>query len=78
MVVSSNCNRFHRCQVSVACLVAMETLDPLLCGVAVKRAVMKLRELYSSEFSKEENDLVKDLLKLLQLMCSKVRLVSSH
>ena len=62
----------RRYQVSVACSVAMETLDPHLCGVAVKRAVQKLSECLSDEQSKQEDLLVKEVLNLLQQMHSKV------
>ena len=63
---------YNRYQISVACFVAMETLDPHLCGVAVKRAVQKLSKCLGDELSKQEDQLMKDVLKLLQLMYSKV------
>ena len=62
----------YRYQISIACFVAMETLDPLLCGIAVKRAVQKLSECLGDELSKQEDQLLKVVLKLLQLMYSKV------
>ena len=66
------CCFIYRYQISVACFVAMETLDPHLCGVAVKRAVQKLNECLGDELSKQEDQLMKDVLKLLQLIYSKV------
>ena len=50
----------------------METLDPYLCGVAVKRALQKLSECLGDEQSKQEDLPMKEILNLLQLMCSKV------
>ena len=55
----------------------METLDHHLCGVAIKRAVQKLSEFLGDEASKQEDRLMKDVLKLLQLMYSKVGLIQS-
>ena len=65
----------YRYQVSVACSVAMETLDPHLCGIAIKRAVQRLSESLVDDLSEQEDQLMKDVLKLLQLMYSKVGLV---
>ena len=62
----------YRYQISVACSVALKTLDPLLCGIAVKRTMQKLRELYNGGPSKNEDKLVGDVVTLLQLMYSKV------
>jgi hypothetical protein len=64
-----------RYQISIACSVAMATLDPHLCGVAVKRAVQKLSECVDDNLSKQEGRLMKDILKLLQQMYSKVGVV---
>ena len=65
----------YRYQISVSCLVAMETLDPHLCGVAMKRAVQRLSEYVGDDLLKQEDQLMKDVLKLLQLMYSKVGLI---
>ena len=63
----------YRYQISVACSVAMETLDSHLCGIAMKRAVQRLSEsLGDDDLFKQEDRLMKDVLKLLQLMYSKV------
>jgi hypothetical protein len=53
----------------------METLDPHLCGIAVKRAVQRFSECVYDDLSKQEGQLMKDVLKLLQLMYSKVGVV---
>ena len=50
----------------------METLDPHLCGIAMKRAVQRLRESLGDDLLKQEDHLMKAVLKLLQLMYSKV------
>ena len=62
----------YRYQISVACSVAMETLDPNLCCIAMKRAVQRLNETLGDDLLKQEDRLMKDVLKLLQLMYSKV------
>ena len=62
----------YRYQISVACSVAMETLDSHLCGIAMKRAVQRLSESLGDDLFKQEDRLMKDVLKLLQLMYSKV------
>ena len=72
IVLSARFFSKYRYQISVACFVAMETLDPPLCGIAVKRAMQKLSECLGDELSKQEDQLLKVVLKLLQLMYSKV------
>ena len=67
--------RTCRYQVSVACFVAMETLDPYLCDIAVKRVVQKLSAFLDDETSQQKDELTEDVLKLLQLIYSKVGLI---
>ena len=62
----------YRYQISVVCSVAMETVDPHVCSVAVKRAVQNLGECLDVELSKQEDQLMNGVMKLLQLMYAKV------
>ena len=62
----------RRCQISVACHVALQSLDPTICGITVKRAMQKLTTLFGGVFSKEDQRLLTDVAALLQRMHSKV------
>ena len=53
-------------------------MDPVLCGIAVKRALQKLTELFGDSPSKKEDRLVKDVAILLQAMRCEVRVVKER
>ena len=56
----------------MACHVALQSLDPAICGITVKRAMQKLATLFGGVLSKEDQRLLTDVAALLQKMHSKV------